>query len=211
MTDNDMREIISNNLKRILEEYNITQNKLSKIAGVSESTVGKWILKKSAPRMGAIQRIADHFDLPKSYILEEKKEIFNIHPLRGESIRIPILGTIACGDPILAEENIEGYRYLPVDQVPSGELFSLTTKGKSMEPTIPEGSEVLIRQQSDVESGEIAAVLVNGDLEATLKRVKKQKDRIVLMPDNNEFDPIFVDEEHPARILGKAVSYTHDL
>lgn len=211
MTDNDMREIISENLKRVLNEYGITQNKLSKIAGVSESTVGKWILKKSAPRMGAIQKIADHFDLPKSYILEENHGIENIEKIPAETIKVPVLGKIACGDPILAEENFEGFRFLSTSQVPEGGAFILITDGDSMEPTIPAGSEVLIKSQSDVENGEIAAVLVNGDTEATLKRVKKQGRSILLMPDNNEYDPIIVDEAYPARIIGKAVQFTHSL
>src|SRR5690625_3209193 len=74
MENKEMERIISSNLKSLLKEYNINQSELAKIAEVSESTVGKWILQKSTPRMGAIQKIADHFNLPKSYILEEKTE-----------------------------------------------------------------------------------------------------------------------------------------
>ncbi|MDZ5712278.1 helix-turn-helix transcriptional regulator [Jeotgalibacillus haloalkalitolerans] len=74
MTEKEMTEILSENLKKLLREYNMTQSQLSKIAGVSESTVGKWVLKKSFPRMGVIQKIADHFNLPKSYLLEEDQQ-----------------------------------------------------------------------------------------------------------------------------------------
>ncbi|OXS74168.1 hypothetical protein B1B04_10585 [Lysinibacillus sp. KCTC 33748] len=72
---------------------------------------------------------------------------------------------------------------------------------------IPNGSKVLIREQSEVEYGEIAAVLVNGDTEATLKRVKKQGNTILLMPDNPKHEPYIVDKNNPAKIIGKAISF----
>lgn len=208
--EKDMAYVISENLKKILDEYNISQKKLSQIAGVSQSTVGKWILRKSTPRMGAIQKIADHFNLPKSYILTDQVPS-NLIQTAGKMVKIPVLGEIACGDPILAEENIVEYQNEPADLLPTGELFYLKAKGNSMEPSIPNQSLVLIREQSDVESGEIAAVLVNGDTEATLKRVKKQNGYLILNPDNSNYEPIIVDENYPARIIGKALRITYNL
>ena len=76
-----------------------------------------------------------------------------------------------------------------------------------MEPSIPDGANVYIREQPDVEHGEIAAVIVNGETEATLKRVKKQGDTIILMPDNNDFEPYIISSNNPSRIVGKAVSF----
>ena len=122
-----------------------------------------------------------------------------------------MLGAIACGEPILAEENIEGYIEEIADLLPTGELFYLKTRGDSMVPTIPENSYVLIKSQPMVEDGEIAAVLVNGDTEATLKRIKRQGNIVMLMPDNNEYKPYIVTEESPARIIGKAVKVSFDL
>lgn len=127
------------------------------------------------------------------------------------TVKIPILGKIACGDPITAEENLIGYRYDSPDNLPSGNLFYLQAKGDSMEPTIPNGSYVLIREQPEVENGEIAAVLVNGDTEATLKRVKRQGDTVFLMPDNPRHEPYVITADNPARIIGKAIRYTQDL
>src|SRR5699024_9501388 len=69
-----MKEIekdVADNIKRLLEEKNINQSELAKIAGVSESTVGKWVLEKASPRMGAIQKMSDYFRIPKNYILKE--------------------------------------------------------------------------------------------------------------------------------------------
>lgn len=148
-------------------------------------------------------------EIEASMLLKEPEEIyFNDSP---KFVKIPILGKIACGDPILAIENIDGYRYELEDNLPSGELFELVAKGKSMEPTIPDGCFVLVRQQSDVENGEIAAIRINNNDEATLKRVKKQNNIIMLIPDNKDFEPIVVTEENPITILGKAMRFTVDL
>lgn len=80
-----------------------------------------------------------------------------------------------------------------------------------MEPTIKNGSLVLIRQQPEVEDGEIAAVLFTDDDEATLKRVKRSGDTMILLPDNRRYEPIIVSKDNPVRILGKAVRVTTNL
>ena len=80
-----------------------------------------------------------------------------------------------------------------------------------MEPTVPEKSYVLLRKQEDVEDGEIAAVIVNGDNEATLKRVKRQNGIVMLIADNKDYSPILITPENPARIIGKAVKVSFDL
>lgn len=152
----------------------------------------------------------DQFDLIYSGQAENVSDITmpdNMIPLdrSGATVKIPVLGEIACGEPITAVENVNEYRTRVSEGLPSGEVFYLKAKGNSMSPTIQDGSLVLIKSQPDVESGEIAAVLVNGDTEATLKRVKKQGDLVLLIPDNNEYDTYVVTPEKPARILGKAV------
>lgn len=206
----EMERIISRNIKNLLKEYNLNQKDLAKIAGVSESTVGKWVLEKSTPRMGAIQKIADHFGLPKSYILEEQRPT-NIIPTSRRTVRIPVLGEIACGEPLYVEENFSGYKEEIADFAPNGNVFYLVAKGDSMEPTIPNGAYVLVREQPTVETGEIAAVLVNGNTEATLKRVKRQGEIVILDPDNPAYNPIIITESNPAKIIGKALKYTRDL
>jgi len=135
----------------------------------------------------------------------------NLTPITSKTIQIPVLGSIACGEPILAEENIVEYREVFADNLPSGDLFFLKAKGDSMEPRIPDGSYVLIRQQPDVENGQIAAVLVNGDTEATLKRVRKLGDSVLLEAINEEYAPYLINENNPARIIGKAVKVEIEL
>jgi len=127
------------------------------------------------------------------------------------TVKIPILGDIACGDPITAEDNIVGYQTRIADDLPKGELFYLRAKGDSMSPDIKSGALVLCRRQPDVESGEIAAVLVNGNTEATLKKVRKINNSILLEPINDDYEPYIVNEDNPATIVGKAVEVTNQL
>ena len=150
------------------------------------------------------------FDVPKERVPDSDRTAKNTFPVTG-LIKIPILGEIACGEPLTAEENIQGYRDEVADTLPTGDLFYLHCKGDSMVPTIPNNAYVLIRQQQNVEDGEIAAVIVNGDTEATLKRVKRQGDIVLLIPDNKEYSPYIITEENPARILGKAIKFSADL
>lgn len=129
----------------------------------------------------------------------------NILPM-PEMRKIPLLGTIACGAPVLAEEHIEGQVDIPVNIHAD---FALTCKGDSMiNARIFDGDIVYIRQQDTVENGEIAAVLI--ETEATLKRVRLFDDHISLEPENPMYKPIvFWNEEmNEVRILGKAVAFT---
>ncbi len=129
----------------------------------------------------------------------------NILPM-PEMRKIPLLGTIACGAPVLADEHIEGQVDIPVNIHAD---FALTCKGDSMiNARIFDGDIVYIRQQDTVENGEIAAVLI--ETEATLKRVRLFDDHISLEPENPMYKPIvFWNEEmNEVRILGKAVAFT---
>lgn len=119
---------------------------------------------------------------------------------------IPLLGTIACGEPILAEENLDGEVAMP-EHVTAD--FALRCKGDSMTGArILDGDIVYVRQQPSVENGEIAAVLIGE--EATLKRVYRYPDKIVLSPANPAYEPfVYTGEEiESIRILGKAVAFT---
>lgn len=129
----------------------------------------------------------------------------NILPM-PEMRKIPLLGTIACGAPILAEEHIEEYVDIP-KHIPAD--FALTCKGDSMiNARIFDGDIVYIRQQEEVANGEIAAVLI--DSEATLKRVQLYEDHISLEPENPQYRPIVLwgEEMNTVRILGKAIAFT---
>ena len=206
------KKAMSKNIKKYMAVNNVDRMKLSRDLKIKYSTLSDWINEKTYPRIDKIELMANYFNVTKADLIEESTMPSNAVPVSNDNVvAIPIIGVIACGDPILADENIIGYRYHLKDRLPKGQSFYLTAKGDSMEPKIPNGSDVLIRLQNDVEDGEIAAVLVNGDSEATLKRVKKQGDIVMLVAENNAYAPYIVTEHNPARILGKAVGVSFDL
>ena len=120
--------------------------------------------------------------------------------------RVPMLGSISCGEAMFADDNIEGYIDTALSDAPEGEeYFWMKAKGDSMiNVGIREGDTLLIRQQSDVDNGDIAVVTV-GDNEATLKRVKKQAGVIILQAENPAYEPkiLFGESVKSVRIIGR--------
>lgn len=208
MSDLGNKKVMSYNIKRLLKEHNKTRRDLAKATGINYNTMSSWIQGKSYPRIDRIELMANYFHVPKSALVERQNKPANEIPINKVK-NIPLVGSIAMGTPITAEQNIESYipEYF-IGDCPSGNLFALRCKGHSMEPTIPDGAIAIIREQSSVEDDEIAAVLI--DNEATLKRVRHVGHDVVLEPDNKDFKPIIVDGNKSVRILGKLIRYTVD-
>lgn len=201
-------------LDNLRKKQQVSISELARRVSMSKSTVSLYFKKEREFPVNRLDDFAMALHTTPEDVLGviDNSNVKNpsnvIYPLSDslQRVKIPIIGEIACGDPITAEENIEGYTEETFEKpIPSGTLFALRCKGHSMEPTIHDGSLVTIREQPTVEDGEIAAVLVDGDNEATLKRVKHQGNLIMLMPDNQEYDPIILDKNNPGRIVGKAV------
>lgn len=204
----------ASNLKYLRVKRGLEQKDISEMLGLkSPTSVTNWEKGSNLASAGRMNDLASFFgvkidDLVNTDLTAESDESF----IRiSQTVKIPVLGQIACGDPITAEENIEEYRERPINNLPNGELFYLKASGDSMEPTIPNKSYVLIREQADVENGEIAAVLVNGDTEATLKKIRKLNGVVLLEAINDAYEPYIINEENPARILGKAVEVSFEL
>jgi len=122
----------------------------------------------------------------------------------GEMVRVPIVGRVAAGEPILANENVEGFYPFPADQLPKNELFMLRVKGESMiNMGIYDGDLVLVEKQSVASNGEVVVALV--DDSATVKRFYKENGYFRLQPENDYMDPIIVDH---CEILGKVIGLT---
>lgn len=208
-----MEAKFSSNLKHLRTQKGLEQLELAHMLGrKSSSSISEWEKGTYTPKSGILSDIARIFNVSLEELMNsDLTKPNNIKKTSPQTVRIPILGTIACGDPIIAEENINGYRYESPDNLPSGDLYYLEASGDSMEPTIPNGSYVLIREQSEVEYGEIAAVLVNGESEATLKKVVRQGETVMLVPINSSYEPIIITKDNPARIIGKAIRFTQDL
>lgn len=206
----------ASNLKYLRNKFNLEQQELAEELGKkSGSTVSDWERGKFIPRIGTLNEIAERFNISVNDLMRTDLTVHtpiapNMIEVK-EMVKIPVLGTIACGEPIDAIENIAEYRSLSKDSMPSGELFYLEAQGDSMEPKIANGSFVLCRKQEDVENGEIAAVLVNGDQETTLKKVIKQGETILLVALNEAYSPYIITKDNPARIVGKALRVETEL
>ena len=119
--------------------------------------------------------------------------------VRREMASIPIIGTVAAGQPILAQQNIEGYFPVPTDVLPPGETFILNVKGDSMiNAGIFEGDQLFIQQCNTARNGDIVVALV--DDSATVKTFYKENGHIRLQPENDTMEPIIVQD---CAILGK--------
>lgn len=186
----------------------LTQRQLADKVNVSNTSISNWEKNLSRPDPDTIQHLCWALNVQPNYFFAVDSTLLlptNIIPM-PEMRKIPLVGTIACGEPILAEENIEEYVSIPKDL--TGD-FALKCKGDSMiNARIFDGDIVYIRQQDEVNNGEIAAVLI--DNEATLKRFKRLPDRIILSPENPMYDPLVYrgEEMNTVRILGKAVAFT---
>lgn len=212
MNAENFKNIFSKNLKKYMNEYNINNRELSNIVGVSESTVGKWLLKKTIPRMGIIEKLANYFNIEKSDLLEEKEEN---SPQQSVGIRIPVLGRVAAGIPLEAIQSIDDWEEISPQMAKGGDFFALKINGESMHPEIKNGDTVIVKKQSDIDSGDIAIVLINGN-DATCKQIQKQQTGITLIGYNvGVYSPTFYTNEEiedlPIVILGKVVEVRRKL
>lgn len=203
-----MKSSFQDRIKEVMLNRNITQSELSKATGITQSSISDWMRGKYLPKQDKVDIIAKALDVTPSYLMgwSNNDKTIDINRIPGvmplkKLRRIPILGQIACGNPILAEENYIGYftaddKYLDSD-------FCLYAKGDSMiGAEIDDGDLVFIKKQSDVDDGEIAAVLI--DDEATLKRVYKIAGNVQLRADNPNYPPIDLDGTQTVIILGRA-------
>ena len=206
-------------IRKYRESQSISQRQFADRCGLSNGYIS--IIEKGVnpntgkpviPTLPQLSKIAKGLNMSVMEMFEIVEDmpvdigiIPNIRPL-PEVRKIPLIGTIACGEPILAEGHIEEYIDIPKHIHAD---FALTCKGDSMiNARIFDGDTVYIRQQDTVENGEIAAVLIDG--EATLKRVQLYEDHISLEPENPQYRPLVYwgEEMNNIRILGKAIAFT---
>ena len=208
------------NLKKIRMSLGWSQMSLAEKIGVSRSTIAMWETGGSQPDNDNLVALSNLLNVPIDYLLENiddetyaalyklAVDKYNVEHPRTKGIRIPVLGSVAAGIPIEAIEDIVDYEEISEDMASRGEFFGLKIKGSSMEPRIKEGDVVIVRQQPEVESGDVAIVLVNGD-SATCKKVIINEGGITLIPFNPTYEPQFYTAEQaeslPVRIIGKVV------
>lgn len=205
--------VFAQRLKELLKQHKETIYTLAQALGLSSATISRYTNARMTPKLTTVEAMAKYFNVSFDWLsgTADTLSVYaaqaypaNVLPLPATR-RIPLIGTIACGTPILAQENVEELISMPSEVHAD---FCLRCKGDSMiGARIFDGDLVFIRSQPDVENGEIAAVLI--DDEATLKRVYHYPDKLVLQPENPAYPPlVYIQNElEEIRIIGKAVAF----
>lgn len=201
-----------NNLKKIRQENDMTQEELAKKINTSRSNIANYENDKNMPSIEVLNKLSEILNCSTDYLLgksDTRNTTSNIDNSNKKIYMCPVYGQISAGQPNWVEECIEGR--LPLDPDLMGivnpeEHFFLRVSGESMNKIIRNGAFALIHKQDIVEDGEIAVVLVNG-YDATLKKFTKQGDMIILEPqsDDDSFKTQVYDKTTPIKILGKYV------
>lgn len=192
---------------------NMSAADLSRALGINEGTVSQYKKGLYEPKQKRTQEIARILNVSIAWLMGADMPMSpyefpsNItHNKKG--IQIPVLGKVAAGYPIEAVENIIGYEEISEEMAHSGDYFALQVKGDSMLPRFADGDIVIVRKQEDIDSGDIAIMLVNGN-EATIKKVQKFEDGINLIPSNPAYDVMTFTKKEiislPVICLGKVV------
>ena len=205
MSDLGNKDVMAKNIKYFME---LSGKKRSEICGkleINKNTFSDWVTAKKYPRIDAIDRMADYFGINKSDLIENKEKGGNYEKIHY-SKRIPLLGKIPGGPPMLACETYG--EYIPVTDASLD--YALKVVGNSMiNARIQDGDTVFVDKNAGVNNGDIVVALVNEN-EATLKRFYRYGDTIVLRPENPDMD----EHQYPAnevRILGKVKKVVYDL
>lgn len=197
---------IADNIKLIREKFNLTQDELGAIAGVSGGAVSTWERGTAEPRMGAVQRISDRLNISKADIVGDYSRPLPSNIMVPAGRQIPILGTICAGNGIYCEENFEGYFF--VDRSIKAD-YCLRVKGDSMiDANIYDGDVAFIRKDFDFIDGEIYAVCYGVEESASLKKLYKAADKIMLQPCNSDYAAAFVDVDDVV-IVGECIGTYH--
>lgn len=207
------KESCSQRIARALAYNNMTQSELCRKTEIPKSAMSQYIKGSFEPKQDRIYIIAKvlqvseawlmGFDVPMRQTAVETPNGFNPVP---NMVKKPRLGAISCGDPIMSEQNFEGYDDVPEDINCD---FTLVCEGDSMTGArICDGDIVYIRQQATVENGQIAAILIDGT-EKLLKRVYITEDSIILQAENPAYPPrsFFREDMNRVSIIGRAVGF----
>ena len=206
---------IGHNIKNLRLQHNLSQKEFAAIAGVSDKAVSTWENGTKIPRMGAIQKIADHFGLLKSAIIEPSIAHQN-QPVIYASYKIPVLNKASAKIPPHNSKEIISYESLNDTYRNDGySYFALRMQGHSMEPTIMDGDTIIIRQQNTVDNGQIAVLSINGE-DSTIKEVKRGDDGITLIGHNAAiYTPQFYSHQDikklPLMIIGRVIEIRRSL
>lgn len=201
---------IGKNIKTRRTDLGLTLEEVAKIVGVSRQTIQRYEsgVIASIPS-DRIEKLAQALNTTPAFVMFGNR----VAPPHKKGTRIPVLGRVAAGIPIEAIEDVEDWEEIPESMAKNGEYFALRIKGESMSPKLQPGDIVIVKKQNDVDTGDTAIVLVNGN-DATVKQIKKTETGIMLVGLNLEiYQPHFYSnkeiEELPVKIIGKVVESRH--
>ena len=191
-------------VKKLTTEQNMSMSELARRVGIAKSAISRYFNGTRELPLNKIEEFASALHTTPNYLLGMEYEPTQVQ----QGIKIPVLGTVAAGIPISAVEDILDYEEIPQSWENQGEFFGLRIKGDSMQPKMDDGDVVIVRQQSDANSGDTVIALVNGD-DATCKKLQKTENGIMLVSTNPNYLPMFFTNEEivtkPVVILGKVV------
>ena len=225
-------EDFSDRLKKAMSDKQMKQVDLCNKTGIDKALISNYLSGKYKAKQDKLHKLAIALDVSEGWLMgydvdmdrewfEEKEpseiSIDNARYIETttKTIKIPVLGKVPAGVPIEAIQDILGYEEIPASMLKSGNnYFALKIDGDSMYPDYKTGDIIIIKQQSDCNSGDDCVVMVNGD-DATFKRVIKQEKSIILKPLNNNYEPYYFDEYEimtkPVKIIGVAVEVRRKL
>lgn len=197
--------ILGDNIRKLRLEKGLRGEDLGKHFNVTKTAVSNWESGNRKPDTDIILKLADFFNVTTDYILGNS----NIKNNSNSGVKIPVLGKVVAGIPIEAVQDIIDYEEIPREMAKTGDYFALQVTGKSMEPRMQDGDVVIVKKQPDIESGDIAIVLING-CDATIKKVVKQDNGLLLIANNQDvYQPKFYNakdiQKLPVTIIGKVV------
>ncbi len=199
-----------NRIKELRLEKDLKQAELAKILKVAQNTLSTWENGKYEPDLQAINQLASFFNVSVDYLLGRVDS-----PQKRKGIKIPVLGKVPAGVPIEAIEEVLDHEEITPEMAQKGPHFALRIEGNSMEPDIRDGDIVIVRQQSDFESGDVVIVLVNG-YDATCKKIVKHENGLTLIGYNTvAYPPHFYTakevQELPVQVIGLVVELRRTL
>ena len=221
------------NLIELCNKNGKKPNPVAKELGISSGAVTSW-KNGTIPSTTTLKKLADYFGVTVEYFfVDHTDNTLNLQIFasgadnsvlktmqghgvidRPQGVKIPVFGAVAAGIPISAITDIEDYEEIPSDMAALGEYCALRIKGNSMEPMMLPGDTVIIKVQQDVNDGEIAVVLINGN-DATCKKIKKTPEGVLLISLNPTYEPMFFSNadvlELPVTVFGKVVELRRKL
>lgn len=190
-------------VKKLTEEQEMSMSELARRVGTAKSAISRYFNGTREFPLNKVEDFASALHTTPDFLLGMEYE-----SQTQQGLQIPVLGTVLAGIPISAVEDILDYEEIDSSFQSQGEFFALRIKGDSMQPKMDDGDVVIIRQQSDANSGDTVIVLVNGD-DATCKKLQKTENGIILVSTNPNYLPMFYSNEEiatkPVVILGKVV------